>query len=414
MNHSYNARPLPRPRQTAKDRRISVLMLCVPVILALAYVVYALLRPVGTPTTTIIPPVVPGQVAVNIPWPASGEAAYGASGYGLLATHGDQVPTPTASVAKVITALAVLQKKPLVPGQPGPTLTMSAADTAIYSAYANQDGSVVPVSEGETISEYQALQAMMLPSANNIADTTAIWAFGSMEAYRAYASGMIKSLGMNSTTIGSDASGFAPSTTSTAADLIKLGDAALKNPTLAQIVAQKSATFPEYGEVNNVNSLLGQSGIRGIKTGNTDEAGGCLLAAADVPMNGQTITVITAIMNVPNLRASLRDTLPMVQSTVSLFHTVHVVSAGQSVGSVTTPWGSASRIISAKSIDVLAWNGAALSPRTFKKSVPLSAAPHMNAGSLSLIYQDKSYTSDLFTTNSLQGPSLLWRLRHPV
>jgi D-alanyl-D-alanine carboxypeptidase (penicillin-binding protein 5/6) len=40
---------------------------------------------------------------------------------------------------------------------------------------------------GEELSEYQALQALLLPSANNIAETLARWAFGSIDAYNAYA-----------------------------------------------------------------------------------------------------------------------------------------------------------------------------------------------------------------------------------
>jgi len=48
-------------------------------------------------------------------WPdiGSAQAAIGADGYGLLATDGPQIEQPTASTAKLVTALMVLKKYPL-------------------------------------------------------------------------------------------------------------------------------------------------------------------------------------------------------------------------------------------------------------------------------------------------------------
>src|SRR5689334_21130881 len=66
----------------------------------------------------------PRTQAIGLPWPSSGQAALGAEGYGVLETHGRLTPVSTASVAKVITALAVLQKKPLAVGSQGPTVTL--------------------------------------------------------------------------------------------------------------------------------------------------------------------------------------------------------------------------------------------------------------------------------------------------
>ena len=413
MYRTYNARPIPKPYQPRRNHKKALaFVLSLLVLFAGMYVGYALLRPVTDLKTTVLPPVLPAQVKVNIPWPSVGQAAFGADGYGLLASYAEQKPSPTASVTKAITALAILEKHPLRPGETGPLLTFSARDVGLYNEYVAKDGAAVPVVEGEKISQYQALQAMMLPSANNIADTTAIWAFGSMEAYTAYANNYVRKLGMLQTTV-ADASGFSPSTVSTASDLIRLGDAALDNPVLAEIVAQKEAVFPGYGTVKNVNSLLGQSGIRGIKTGNTEEAGGCYLAAADIMVAGKKITVITAIMGSTDRPKAMRDSVPIIQSAVSQFQNVNVIRAGQKVGSVVSPWGARSDVIAEQGVSVLAWTGTALAPKVTAQTITAPAPSSTDVGKLTLSYEGKVYESMLHTKNAITAPTTWWRLSHP-
>lgn len=407
-------RPIPRPSTQKRDRSSAFLWAALIIIIVIIYAAYALFRPLPAPKTTIEPPVLPALVKVNIPWPTQGEAAFGADGYGVLATHSDQTPRPTASTAKVITALAILKKKPLQPGDQGPSITITQRDVDIYNSYVAKDGSTVPVRVGETVTEYQALQAMMLPSANNMADTTAIWAFGSLPDYITFANQFVKSMGMQSTTIANDASGFSPGTTSTASDLVKLGDAALDNPVLSDIVSQSQAVFPEYGTMDNVNTLLGRAGIRGIKTGNTDQAGGCYLAAADITVAGKKLTVITAVMGPPTLGDAMRSSLPIIQSAVSQFQQVQVVHAGQTVGQITTPWNGDSTIVADSGISVVAWTGTTLVPGVTASPVTNPVTAGKPAGSLNLSYDRKTYTSDLHIARSIPGPTAWWRLSHPL
>src|SRR5690606_10140017 len=113
----------------------------------------------------------------------------------------------TASMAKVITALAILEKQPLEAGQAGPTYTLTSHDVAVYHMYAAKNGSVLPVHEGMQLTQYQALQAMLLPSANNIADMMVERVFGSEDAYLEYAHDMLRRMGLSRTVV-ADASGF--------------------------------------------------------------------------------------------------------------------------------------------------------------------------------------------------------------
>src|SRR5437868_228454 len=184
-----------------------------------AFLVYLYLRPVPAlkPVNQILS-ATPKQT-VSLPWPAAGQSAIGTSGYGVLESHNAGSPVPIGSVAKVITALAVLKQKPMPAGGPGPTITLSSSDVDLFNSYYLKNGSVTEVSNGEQISEYEALQAMMLPSSNNMADTLAIWTFGSIDSYLTYANQLVKNLGMNSTKVG-DTNGFSDTTTSTATDLV--------------------------------------------------------------------------------------------------------------------------------------------------------------------------------------------------
>jgi D-alanyl-D-alanine carboxypeptidase (penicillin-binding protein 5/6) len=292
---------------------------------------------------------------------------------------------------------------------------MNAHDVELYNQYAAVDGSLVPVYEGQKITEYQALQAMMLPSANNISDSMAIWAFGSLPAYTAFANNFVKTLGMERTTVGSDASGFSPSTVSTAADLVRLGNKALANPVLAEIVGQSSAVFPGYGTIENVNTLLGQYGIRGIKTGNTDEAGGCFLAAADITVAGQKVTVITAIMAANTRGQAMRDSLPMIQSAVSQFQNVHIVDSGQTVGRVASAWGESSDIVATNSLARLAWSGKALTPSVHADALSAPVKAGTKVGKLDILTPSgQKLTTPIELDSSITKPTLKWRLTHPL
>lgn len=415
MYRTYNARPIPGHQKQLRSsgvQNVWPFLLALLIVLGM-YVLYALLRPLPPPVTTLIPPVATAQVKVGIPWPASGKAAFGADGYGLLDTNGEITPMPTASVTKVITALAVLEKKPLKAGEQGPEITLTAADVARYHEYVAKDGAAVPVYEGQKITQYQALQALLLPSANNIADTLAVWSYGSLEAYSTAATAYVQTLGMQQTTV-TDASGFAPTTVSTPGDLIRLGDVALDHPVVNEIIGQKEAIFPGVGPIQNVNSLIGQHGVRGIKTGNTEEAGGCYLSAADILVNGQKITVITAVMGSSSRPQAMRDSVPLIQSAVSQFRKVTVVKADEKVGTVTTPWGATTALIADKDIKVTAWNGTALAPQAHKKPVSIGAPAATEAGIFSVDVHGRIVTADIKTTEHIAAPSIWWRLLNPL
>lgn len=297
---------------------------------------------------------------MSVNWPTDGQAAVGLLGQGLLASSPGQTPKPTASVAKTMLALSVLTKYPLAVGQNGPMITITPADVAIYNNYLGLDGSVVKVAAGERINEYQALQAIMLPSSNNMADSLAIWAFGSMAAYLQAANQLAAHLGMAHSFFGGDASGFLPVTTATASDLVLLGRAAISNPLLKSIVCQPSADLPVAGLVRNYNPLLGTDGVIGIKTGNSDQAGGVLLLAASRLIGGQSFTMVIAIDGQPTLAAALAAGLPLLNSAYGNISVQTVIRAGQTVALYKPAWQTALPAVATRTVTSDSWRGKGL------------------------------------------------------
>jgi len=176
----------------------------------------------------------------------------------------------------------------------------------------SEGGSVLPMRIGMKLSQYQAMQRMLIASDNNMADILVERIFGSMEAYISYAQYMLKRMSLSRTVV-ADASGFSPATVSTPSELIVIGIAAIKNPVIAGIVSQRQARVQVAGIIKNTNQLLGTEGIIGIKTGTTGKAGSCLLFAARcTDKDGQKKTIIGVIMGDKNhskLYSDSRDLL---------------------------------------------------------------------------------------------------------
>lgn len=393
-------------------RRYLYRVACALLVLVLViYITLSLTLPLPALSYTANQPIPDTNKAVNLKWPTYGQSAIGIVGFGPLESHGDQKPFPIASVAKVVTALAVLKAKPLSTSQQGPDITITAADQDLYNQYLAQGQSVVEVAAGEKISQYKALQALLLPSANNIAVILTDWAFGSQDGYLQFVNNFTQSIGMTNTHI-ADASGYSPNTTSTAMDLTKLAENAMDQPVIAQITSQKVASLPVVGTVYNVNSLLGHNGIIGIKTGNTEEAGGCYMFAAKRSINGQDFTVIGVILGAPSLSTSMRDAPGLIDSTFANIQTKQVIKKGQQYGEITRGDNDSVPIIAQSDLSVLAWPSKppALSVEINSLGLPIYANKPIGV----MKAHSGSYSAEvkLLSANELKPPNLWYRLFH--
>ena len=197
-----------------------------------------------------------------VSWPEAGVSAADITGLGVVAGPGAHRRVPIASVAKVMTAYIVLRDHPLSPGQQGPDIVVQAGEAAAYPAEVRNGDSLVPVTAGERISERHALEALLLPSADNMAWILARWDAGSQAGFVARMNATARALGMTATRY-TDPSGLAASTVSSAADQVVLGTAAMHRPALAAIAAMRSAVIPVAGLVRNSTPCSAKTGSPG-------------------------------------------------------------------------------------------------------------------------------------------------------
>jgi D-alanyl-D-alanine carboxypeptidase (penicillin-binding protein 5/6) len=239
-----------------------------------------------------------GAAAPSTVWPADGQAAFVRTGRSQIQAGPNQHAAAIASVAKVMTAYVVLRDHPLRAGQEGPTITLTDADVADTDRRRGHEESVVSIAPGEQLTERQALQALLLPSANNIAVVLARWDAGSADRFVARMNATARSLGMTRTRY-TDPSGYDDATVSTAADQVRIVERAMRLPVLASIVATPSAMLPVAGTVHNTNTLLGHNGFVGVKTGSTAAAGGCFAFRAVRWIDGKRTTITGVVLGQP-------------------------------------------------------------------------------------------------------------------
>jgi serine-type D-Ala-D-Ala carboxypeptidase (penicillin-binding protein 5/6) len=306
VTYSQPARPTTRRIRIRWIRVAGLLVVLAAIAAALGYQLPASSSSPAAPPSDVLRSEHRGALGEAVPstaWPARGQAAVHV-GQSQVQAGPNQHAAPIASLAKVMTAYLVLRDHPLRPGQDGPTITLTDADDADTDRRRGQEESVVSIAAGEQLTERQALQALLLPSANNIAAVLARWDAGSVDRFVARMDAAARSLGMTHTRY-TDPSGYDDATVSTAADQMRLVDRAMRLPVFASIVATPSATLPVAGTVHNTNTLLGYNGFVGIKTGSTAAAGGCFAFRAIRWIHGKRTTITGVVLGQPGLAAAL-------------------------------------------------------------------------------------------------------------
>ncbi|MGY1898622.1 D-alanyl-D-alanine carboxypeptidase family protein [Nocardia gipuzkoensis] len=250
---------------------------------------------------------------IQLPWLTTEPDAVQASGAALaegitgtvLWSRQPNTPVPIASIAKVMTALVVINS-----GDLDRAITVPREIIAYCTEY---DGSTAGLAPGEVLTARQLLYAMMLPSGCDAAYTLADAYGPGHDDFITRMNDTARQMGLAGTHF-TDPSGLpAPtdhSTYSTPADLVTLGLRAMSTPEFRDIARSKSFHVPA-GPGNRAhlwqttNLLLHDyPGAIGIKTGWTDAAGTCLLfetVRAGIPLIG------VVLHSSPNSEVAAKD-----------------------------------------------------------------------------------------------------------
>lgn len=191
----------------------------------------------------------------------------GESGRVLLA-HNETQQRSIASTTKLMTALVALEH-----GTPGELVTVRAEQLV--------EGSSMYLRAGEELTLEALLYGLLLSSGNDAAECIAAHCGGDRATFVDWMNEKATSLGMTNTHFANPSGLDAPGHYSCALDMARLAAAVLQNPTLARIVATRSAVVGER-TLTNHNKLLSQrSDCIGLKTGYTGDAGRTLVTACE-------------------------------------------------------------------------------------------------------------------------------------
>lgn len=373
-------------------------------------------------TRSIPPPTFDAQVATEVvlpgsppqlSWPQAGSAAVSVVGLGLMGSGGATSPQPIASIAKVMTAEIILKDHPLTVGSSGPDITFSAADVAIYHADLAQKQSVIPVVAGESLSELQALEALLIPSANNIAMRLADWDATTVSAFVGKMNSTASHLGLRSSHF-TDPSGLDDNTVSTPTELIELGETAMTNPVFASIVSMPQVTLPNAGTAYNFDYDLGRDGIVGIKTGSDGPAGGCFLFMSNRKVSGRTVHIVGVVLGQQTgspITAALDEAKTLVTQVVGELHVLQAVSSGLPVGHVANAWTKSVSVSTESALSVFGWAGQRFQLKLEQTgSVPEHFSKGYRFGTLVLEVPGRTESTPVLADAGLTGPSDSWRL----
>ncbi|MBO2448225.1 D-alanyl-D-alanine carboxypeptidase [Actinomadura barringtoniae] len=344
-----------------KRKRGWLIGAAVLVVLLAGAVAGQLLRPVPDPTMrlTVASTHTFAGSKPALPFPVQGQSAIWVDGLGTMGSSGPTTPTPTASVAKTMTAYVYLRSHPLQNGQPGPTLTVSPEGVAQIPARQRRGESLLGITANQRLTERKALEALMIISANDLAHELAKWDAGTEQAFVAKMNATAKSLGM-SNTVYTDPSGYDARTVSTAADQVKLLRAAMKIPAFAETV-NKPAYIPDGpGETRHGgNILLGQLGVVGGKTGYTDKAGGNYIFAARKAVGGVNTLIVGAVMgqHSPSAVGAIDVAKRLVAGAETALQPVTIAKPGQKVGEVDDGLGKTTAVTVKSPVTVIGWPG---------------------------------------------------------
>ncbi|MFF2790176.1 hypothetical protein ACFVT6_26055 [Streptomyces sp. NPDC058049] len=354
-----NPPPPPSPMRTAV-RRVKIYAPLVA-LLAVVLAVVQLVRPLPEPKL-----VMTGKSSYTfegakpqLPWPTEGQAYMAAAGLGTLGQSGEQKPVPIASVTKSMTAYIILRDHPIKKGEQGQMIDVdkTAETEGKKNNSTDNESTLDTVTEGDKITEYDAIAALMIPSANNIARLLARWDSGSQEAFVKKMNDTAKELGMTNTTY-TDPSGLDATTVSTAEDQVKLGLKLVEIETLLDITKKPNWVDP-YGKTwRNWNGLTGPTGALGIKTGTTTKAGGNLLFAAQKKVGNTNQLIVGAVLG--QHKPAIIDTVlaaskQLMLATQKALDGATVVKKGEVVGYVDDGLGGRTPVVATADVQAVGW-----------------------------------------------------------
>ena len=220
--------------------------------------------------------------------------------------------TAMASTTKIMTAIIVVENCKL---EDIVTITAKAAGTG---------GSTLGINKDDKITVNDLLYGLMLRSGNDAAVALAIHTAGSVEEFANMMNQKAKQLNLKNTHFVTPHGLDNEEHYTTAYELAKITDYALKNKTIAKIVATKSTTIyinEMPRQINNTNELLGNvEGVYGVKTGFTNNAGRCLVTS----VKRGDMDLIVVVLGADTRKDRAKDSMKLIEYAFKKYRVINV------------------------------------------------------------------------------------------
>lgn len=220
--------------------------------------------------------------------------------------------TAMASTTKIMTAIVAIENSNL---SDVVTISQKAAGTG---------GSRLKIKTGDKILMNDLLYGLMLVSGNDAAVAIAEHVGGSVEGFAELMNNKAKELGLQNTHFVTPHGLDNPEHYTTAVELAKITDYALKNDTFSKIVGTKSCTITINGyskKIANTNELLGVvNGVTGVKTGFTNNAGRCLVTS----VNRNGFNIITVVLQADTKKIRTADSVSLIEYVYNNYEQVNL------------------------------------------------------------------------------------------
>jgi D-alanyl-D-alanine carboxypeptidase (penicillin-binding protein 5/6) len=318
-----------------------------------------------------------------------------------------------ASAAKLVTALVVLDAKPLESGRSGPSMTITADDYQSYLDYANEGARTVAVFQGETWTERELLQALVLGSSNNHADTIARWAYGSIDAYLAAATAWLTEHDLTATRV-VDANGLHDASAGSATDLARLAGIAVGTPSISELLANPSSALADRRGVDNTTAYHPDLGVTGISRSYTDAAGVCFLFTGQVGEGDGAYRFAGAILGEPDYDTLSTDLTALMKSAVAGVTNIDVLTEGDAFVRFESDWGQTANGVVGASKSRYGWQATAPTDADVKLDAFSTRGGGATVGRVAVVAAGSSVSSPLVLDRVISDPGPGWRLLNPV
>lgn len=211
------------------------------------------------------------------------------SGQALYKKNSEE-SVPIASLTKLMTAMVILQNH-----SPDEIVTVPSNLPALQV-----NDQKINLQAGEQLKLSEMMRALLVYSANDVANSLAIWDSGSINDFTSKMNAYAKTWNLNNSHFTNPTGLDEINNRSSSDDLLALSNILIKNNNFRQIVNTQSVTiYNTAGKpyaLSTTNKDLGLSYVYGIKTGFTDLAGQCLILLAQ--KGGHEI--VTVVLNSPD------------------------------------------------------------------------------------------------------------------